>query len=82
MGAAFLTCSKIPPPPDKSTRGYWIAELRSMRINDNLTQDDIRAGIRKMRATGGLIKSPESVRTAALNMRASTADPQFSEVYQ
>jgi hypothetical protein len=81
LGTAFLTASKIPPPPDKSTRGYWIKELRSMRLEDCLSQDDLRRAVRKMRATGGIIKSPESLRTVALDIRAANESATFSEVY-
>lgn len=81
LGTAFLNATKIPPPSDRSTRGYWIKQLRMMRLNDKLTQDDIRRAIRKMRDTGGIIKSPESVRTVAIDMRAANGPVNFAEVY-
>lgn len=81
LGRAFLEATRLPPPRDKSTRGYWIKELRAMRLMDELTQDDIRRAVRKMRDSGGIIKSPESVRTIALDMRAANGPVNFAEVY-
>lgn len=81
LGRAFLEATRLPPPRDKSTRGYWIKELRAMRLMDELTQDDIRRAVRKMRDYGGIIKSPESVRTIALDMRAANGPVNFAEVY-
>lgn len=81
LGSAFLAASKLPPPPDASTRGYWIKELRSMRLDDDLTQDDMRRAIRKMRDTGGIIKSPQSIRNVAIDIRAASAPPNFAETY-
>lgn len=81
LGGAFLIASKLPPPPDSSTRGYWIKELRSMRLEDDLTQDDLRRAIRKMRDTGGIIKSPQSIRNVAIDIRAASAPPNFAETY-
>ena len=78
---AFLNSTKLPSPPDKSTRGYWIKVLREMRHRDELTQDDLRRAVRKMRDTGGIIKSPESVRTVALDIRAANGPVNYAERY-
>jgi hypothetical protein len=81
LGEAFMSTSNLEPPRDPSTRGYWISELRAMRMDDDITQDDIRRGVRKMRDTGGLIKSPASIRTAAIDVRAANTQDNAAEVW-
>lgn len=81
LGQAFLEATKLPAPSARSTQGYWIRELRNMRVQDGLTIDDIRRAVRKMRDTGGIIKSPDSVRTVALDIRAANGPVHYAEEY-
>lgn len=81
LAEAFLEASNLPGPKDKSMRGYWIASLRTMRLDDRLTQDDVRRAVKKMRSTGGIIKSPESVRSVAVDIRAACGPVFFAEEY-
>lgn len=81
LAEAFLEASNLPVPKDKSTRGYWVAALRTMRLDDKLTQDDVRRAVKKMRSTGGIIKSPESVRSVAVDIRAAVGPVFYAEEY-